>query len=809
MSAPRRSGTGPAAKKAQPKGQGKPGAKTVRTSSSQGSGATERPANPWNALWAMLVGFFMILVDSTIVAVANPTIMDKLQADYDAVIWVTSAYLLAYAVPLLVAGRLGDRFGPKNLYIIGLAVFTLASLWCGLAGSIEMLIAARIVQGVGAALLTPQTLSTITRIFPPERRGVAMSVWGATAGVATLVGPLAGGVLVDRLGWQWIFFVNVPIGVIGLGLAVWLIPVLPTNKHHFDWLGVLLSGVAMFLVVFALQEGQTHDWALWIWAMIAGGIVMFAVFVYWQAVNKREPLIPLRIFRDRDFSLSNVGIAVIGFAVTAMILPVMFYAQAVCGLTPTRSALLTAPMAIATGVLAPVVGKIVDRAHPRPIVGFGFSMLAVALTWLSVEMTPTTPIWRLLLPMAAMGVGMAFIWAPLAATATRNLPPQLAGAGSGVYNATRQVGSVLGSAGMAAFMTSRISAEMPAGGQARPAGEGSVKQLPVFLHEPFSTAWSQAILLPAFVALFGIVAALFLKGFAKTPAKVAAGAARAAGRSRFTEFDDDDWTEVIPIVRDDSPFRREFASQPGLLRSAYDDERDHYRFDAPSYRDRDGDVVDGYVDDDDDYVEYAVTREPEPQRQPEPVLDVEPVALAEPAASVDDGDTAPLPTRVEHPRAAPAEAWHSAPVEFWHSLLDDPDPVDALSQPPGQPHKVEPIGFAHNGFHVDEEKFRPVPPPTPVAEPVESAEPVVDQLVQFNDGFDRLAHSIDSLSDSFADLFERQREYGGPEYSSGATRARHELPEEPPAENSRRARHYRDDADDGNSYGRHSSPHRD
>ena len=242
---------------------------------------TEPQANPWNALWAMLVGFFMILVDSTIVAVANPHIMESLGADYDAVIWVTSAYLLAYAVPLLIAGRLGDRFGPKNLYLAGLAVFTVASLWCGLSGSISMLIAARVLQGVGAALLTPQTLSTITRIFPPNRRGVAMSVWGATAGVATLVGPLAGGVLVDTLGWQWIFIVNVPIGVIGLALAVWLIPVLPTENHRFDILGVVLSGLGMFLIVFGLQEGQSHDWALWIWAAIIGGIASIAGFVYW------------------------------------------------------------------------------------------------------------------------------------------------------------------------------------------------------------------------------------------------------------------------------------------------------------------------------------------------------------------------------------------------------------------------------------------------------------------------------------------------------------------------------------------------
>ena len=344
-------------------------------------------------------------------------------AGYDAVIWVTSAYLLGFAVPLLLAGRLGDRYGPKNLYLLGLLVFTAASVWCGLSGTIGMLIAARVVQGIGAALLTPQTLSTITRIFPAERRGVAMSVWGATAGVATLVGPLAGGVLVDQLGWQWIFFVNLPVGIIGLGLAFWLIPDLPTEKHGLDLIGVLLSGIGMFMVVFALQEGQSHHWAPWVWGTLAGGVGFMAAFVFWQQANRDEPLVPLDIFRDRDFSLSTLGVATIGFVVTAMIVPVMFYAQAVCGLSPTRSALLTAPMAIATGLLAPWVGKIVDRYHPRPIIGFGFSVLAIALTWLSVEMTPTTPIWRIVLPLTATGIGMAFIWSPLAATATRNLPP--------------------------------------------------------------------------------------------------------------------------------------------------------------------------------------------------------------------------------------------------------------------------------------------------------------------------------------------------------------------------------------------------
>jgi EmrB/QacA subfamily drug resistance transporter len=669
-----------------------------------------RTDNPWNALWALLVGFFMILLDATIVSVANPSIMDALDADYDAVIWVTSAYLLAYAVPLLLAGRLGDRFGPRNLYLAGLAVFTAASLWCGLAGSIEVLVAARVVQGIGAALLTPQTLSTITRIFPPARRGVALSVWGATAGVATLVGPLAGGVLVDGLGWQWIFIVNVPIGVLGLVLALVFVPSLPTEKHGFDAIGVVLSGVGMFLVVFGLQEGQSHDWAPWIWAMVLAGVAAMAAFVYWQAVNPHEPLIPLKIFRDNDFSMSSFGIAVISFTVTAMILPVMFYAQAVCGLSPTRAALLTAPMAIATGVLAPFVGKLVDRAHPRPIVGFGFSALAIALTWLSIEMTPTTPIWRLVLPFLLMGIGMAFIWSPLAATATRNLPPEEAGAGSGVYNATRQVGGVLGSAGMAAFMTSQISAAIPAG-EDPGVGEGSVTRLPGFLHEPFSAALSQSLLLPALVALFGVIAALFLRGFGDGQAS----ATRRGATTRFVDArlepdyfpDDDDYVE----------YTVEWASEDG---EADGEAEGQAEWDEPR---------------------HAVER---------PTAVVPPEVIA-----ADESVTEPLAVHVEHPMHAPAETWHGGPVDTWHSLMED-DPVQpqvdtepdtepeliVVAEPLRAPQPVparnedapwrsmiddlledsarvptwapEPIGFNHNGFHHDaEDKFQVLPPAAP------------------------------------------------------------------------------------------------
>jgi EmrB/QacA subfamily drug resistance transporter len=623
-----------------------------------GAPPEKAPDSPWRALWAMMVGFFMILVDSTIVAVANPRIMEKLDTGYNAVIWVTSAYLLAYAVPLLVAGRLGDRFGPKNLYLIGLSIFTGASLWCGLSGSVGMLIAARLMQGLGAALLTPQTLSMITRIFPPDRRGVAMSVWGATAGVATLVGPLAGGVLVDTLGWQWIFFVNVPIGIVGIALAVRLIPVLPTQRHRFDIPGVLLSGAGVFLIVFGLQEGQSHDWAPWIWATIAGGVAVMGVFVYWQSINTDEPLIPMRLFSDRDFSLSNLAVAVMGFVVVAMVLPLMFYLQAVCGLSPTRSALVMAPMAVAAGMLARFVGGLVDHSHPGPIVGSGFAVLAISLTWLSFEMTPTTPIWRLVLPSAAMGVAMAFIWAPLAATATRNLGPELAGAGSGVYNATRQVGSVLGSASMAAFMTWRISAELSPPSGATPRGEGAVTQLPPFLHQPFSDAMSQSMLLPAFVALFGVVAALFLIG-ANTDARPASAPASVTqGADRDRVDDSERRTEEIPAIDE--------RYIPGEYRDEYGDQ----------YRALDRYF--GFADGFDDYSEYT---------------------LEAPSPPPDDTDTQPMAARPDPLRGEPVDL----DPDGGHARLYH-EPPDRWLRP-----SAEEIGFAHNGLHVDREPlFRDV-----------------------------------------------------------------------------------------------------
>ena len=474
--------------------------------------------SPWPALWALVIGFFMILVDTTIVSVANPAIKAALDPDtnnLDNVVWVTSAYLLAYAVPLLITGRLGDRFGPKHIYLIGLAVFTLASLGCGLSATLELLIIARAVQGLGAALMTPQTMAVITRTFPPNRRGAAMGLWGATAGVATLVGPLAGGLLVDGFGWEWIFFINIPVGIIGFVLAWILVPQArdaPAPVRHRRACSSAPSG--LFLIVFGLQEGENYDWGV-IWGPITVWGSSSPACSCWACSSgrRRGP----RASRSCRWSCSGTATSRSrtsrsrrsGFTVTSMSLPLMFFIQLARGLTPTQSALLLIPMAVLSGVLAPFAGRLLDRTDPRFLLVPGLLLVAGSLVWYSMLMNADTPIWMFLLPSALMGIGNAGMWGPLATTATRNLPMRQAGAGAGIYNTTRTVGSVIGSAAIAAFMQAASRRTCPA--RPRPPAASAAARCRDFVVDGFSTAMAQAILLPAAVMLIGVVAVLFLR----------------------------------------------------------------------------------------------------------------------------------------------------------------------------------------------------------------------------------------------------------------------------------------------------------
>ena len=416
----------------------------------------------WRSLWAMVVGFFMILVDSTIVTVATPTIMRELGADVTSVVWVTSAYLLAYAVPLLITGRLGDRFGPKLVYLIGLVVFTLASLGCGLTTTIELLIAARVVQGLGAALMTPQTMTVITRVFPPHQRGTAMAVWGATAGLAMLVGPMLGGLLIGLLGWEWIFFINIPIGAAGYVAAHRLVPDLEQHPHRFDWPGVTLSGIGLFCIVFGLQEASTHDWGviagpISVGSLLVVGVCFLAAFVVWQRFNPNEPLMPLKLFGDRNFSVANLAIALVGMTSVATPYPLMIWAQQARGLSPLFAALVNAPSAVVTLIVAKWSGQLVNRVHPRYLTVTGGLVWAFSLLAAGHFLDTTTPVWVPVVLLTFTGVASSLVFGPLSTAATANLPITYAGAGSGVYNATRQVGSVLGSAVVATVMSTLLA----------------------------------------------------------------------------------------------------------------------------------------------------------------------------------------------------------------------------------------------------------------------------------------------------------------------------------------------------------------
>jgi EmrB/QacA subfamily drug resistance transporter len=441
----------------------------------------------WPALFALCTGFFMILLDQTIVAVATPVFQRELQADYNQVIWVTSVYLLTFAVPLLVTGRLGDRYGPRNVYAVGMAIFTASSLWCGLAGSVEELIAARAVQGLGAALLTPQTMAVINRIFPRERRGSALGVWGATAGLSTLCGPLLGGLITGTVGWEWVFFINVPIGVLSIiAVLVW-VPRFPPAARRIDVWSIVLSVVAVFLLVFGLQEGETMDWAWWIWTMIGVALVLFVLFVRQQVVAEkagRDPLMPLSLFRVRNFSLGNIGIVAMGFTVASVPLPFTLYYQQAHGLTPLEAGFMLAPQAATALVLSPIVGKMTDKYSSRGLGASGFAVMALSIAGMTAVMVSGADHYWTIVPLVGLGVGNALVWAPNSASTMRDLRLDQMGAGSGVYNQTRQLGSVLGVAAVGAMMQWRLTVDEPA------------------------TAFGLAVLVPAAAMVVGVTSSL-------------------------------------------------------------------------------------------------------------------------------------------------------------------------------------------------------------------------------------------------------------------------------------------------------------
>jgi EmrB/QacA subfamily drug resistance transporter len=423
----------------------------------------EKRTNPWIVVAVLVSGFFMIMLDTTIVNVAIPAMSAGLNTTLDQILWVLNSYILVYAVLLITAGRLGDLYGQRNLFALGLAIFTFASALCGFAQDADQLIAARVLQGVGGALLVPQTLAILTTLFPPERRGAAFGVWAGVAGLATLAGPTVGGAIVTYIDWRWIFFVNVPIGIVALIATFVIVPDLrPGRRHGWDVVGIFLATLGLFGVVFGLIEGERFNWGeigsyvVTIPEVIGVGAVLLVLFVIWERFQA-EPIVPLSLFEERNFAVSNWIAASIAFGMMSLFLPIVIYLQSVRGFSALTAGLTLAPMSLTSMIVAPFAGRMADRMGGKYILLVGVFTFAIGFGTLTFVAGPDSTWINFLVPAIVAGAGMGMTFAPMTTVAMRNISPSMAGAASGVLNTTRQVGAAVGSAVVGALLQNRLA----------------------------------------------------------------------------------------------------------------------------------------------------------------------------------------------------------------------------------------------------------------------------------------------------------------------------------------------------------------
>jgi EmrB/QacA subfamily drug resistance transporter len=447
---------------------------------------TKFRANPWAVLLVVSLGFFMTLLDLTIVNIAIPNMITRLHASLDDVLWVINAYALVLAVLVITAGRLGDLVGPRIMFALGIGVFTIASAACGLAPSAGWLIGFRAVQGMGAAMLMPQTLTIITNTFPADRRGAAFGVWGAVAGVATIAGPTLGGLLVTAFDWRWIFFVNLPFGVACLVLTFFIIPDLrPGRRHRIDVPGVLLASAALLAICYGLVEGQKYNWGtitgfISIPLVFAVGVLLLAGFLLLQwRTQDREPLVPFALFRDRNYSVVNWVSGTLSIGMMGIFLPFTIYLQSVLGFSALKAGLTMAPASLLSMVIAPVAGRFTDRIGGKYILMSGLTLFGGGMLWVALQAS-TTSTWYAFLPaLIVAGIGMGCIFAPMVTVAMRNIDPRMAGAASGVLNTVRQCGLVIGTAAVGALLQNRLVSAMTSQATTRAAA------LPAQVRGPF------------------------------------------------------------------------------------------------------------------------------------------------------------------------------------------------------------------------------------------------------------------------------------------------------------------------------------
>ncbi|MFL5949574.1 MAG: DHA2 family efflux MFS transporter permease subunit [Gaiellaceae bacterium] len=402
------------------------------------------------------VALFMTTLDNLVVTTALPVIRKDLDASLSGLEWTVNAYTLTFAVLLMTGAALGDRFGRRRLFAVGLVIFTLGSAAAALAPSIDVLIAARAVQGLGGAIVTPLTLTILSASVPAERRGLVLGAWGGISGLAVAIGPLVGGAVVEGLSWQWIFWLNVPIGIVLIPLALRRLRESRGPNDALDLPGVALASAGLFGIVWGLVRGNGVGWgSLEITTAFVTGIVVLALFVVWE-LRAPEPMLPLRFFRNRTFTAANAASFLMFFGMFGSIFLLAQFFQTVQGYSPLDAGLRILPWTAMPIIVAPIAGALSDRIGGRSLMAVGLGLQAAGLAWIAAVSTPTVPYADLVGPFILSGVGMAMYFAPVANVVLSSVRPEEEGQASGANNAIRELGGVFGVAVLAAVFLGAV-----------------------------------------------------------------------------------------------------------------------------------------------------------------------------------------------------------------------------------------------------------------------------------------------------------------------------------------------------------------
>jgi EmrB/QacA subfamily drug resistance transporter len=407
-------------------------------------------------LWTFAVtsvALVMVTLDNLVVTTALPVIRKDLGAGIEGLEWTVNAYTLTFAVLLLTGAALGDRFGRRRLFAIGLGLFTLSSAAAALAPSIGALVAARAAQGVGGAIITPLTLTILSAAVPAEKRGVALGAWGGIGGLAVALGPLVGGAVVSGLSWQWIFWLNVPIGVLLIPIALSRLDETRGPSDRLDLPGLGLASVGLFGIVWGLVRGNGQGWSsLEIVAALGAGALLVAAFVA-RELRTEHPMLPMRFFRNRSFAMTNVASLLMFFGMFGSIFLLAQFFQTVQGYSPFGSGLRILPWTAMPIFVAPVAGALSDRIGGRPLMALGLGLQAVGLGWIAAISTPATGYSSLVAPFVISGIGMGLFFAPVANVVLSAVRPEEEGQASGANNAIRELGGVFGVAVLASIFS--------------------------------------------------------------------------------------------------------------------------------------------------------------------------------------------------------------------------------------------------------------------------------------------------------------------------------------------------------------------